>query len=217
MKSGSHPTPIRTNRALARAIGVSEAAVRKARREGRLSNPGPDGWEVTRVRQEWKANTLTHVGGKRRTRGRDPERREQVRSPVSAEAVAAGEKEARRLLGMPGADVLSFADARRARELVKLAREALELRRMNADTFSRHELQACTFKLWRGVRDRLDGAVNREAPLLAARLGVEEGKMWRELRAFMRAVETDIAERGALRLLVDARDAGDEGEVCGAV
>jgi len=33
---------------------------------------------------------------------------------------------------------------------VKLAREALELKRLSADTIDRAELNACTFKLWRG-------------------------------------------------------------------
>src|SRR5439155_16282445 len=121
-----------------------------------------------------------------------------ARSPLSAEGVAAGATEARRLLHKPAGEVLSFADARRARELVKLAREALELKRLSADTIDRAELNACTFKLWRGVRDRLDAAVGRGAPLMAARLGVEEGMMWRELRAFVREVEEDIADRGAL-------------------
>src|SRR5437870_4497748 len=130
MKFGSHP--VRTNRALARVFGVSEAAVRKARREGRLSDPGPDGWDVEAARREWASNTLAHVGGKRRTKAAAPaaKARRRARVPVSAEGVASGEAEARGLLHKPAGEVLSFADARRARELVKLARESFELRRL---------------------------------------------------------------------------------------
>jgi len=48
--------------------------------------------------------------------------------------------------------------------------------------------------------------------LMAARLGVEEGKMWRDLRAFVRGVEEEIAGRGAVKLLAEAGQAGDEDE-----
>ena len=83
---------------------------------------------------------------------------------------------------------------------------------MSADTIDRAELNACTFKLWRSVRDRLDAAVGREAPLMAARLGVEEGRIWRDLRAFVRGVEQEISDRGAVKLLDEAGKAGDEDE-----
>ena len=62
------------------------------------------------------------------------------------------------------------------------------------------------------MRDRLDAAVGRESPLLAAPLGVEEGRMYRELRAFVRGVEQEISDRGAVKLLADAGKAGDEDE-----
>ena len=206
MKFGSHPTRVRTNRALARALGVSEAAVRKARREGRISDPGVDGWDVAAARRAWKVNTLPHVGGKRRAA--------RPRSPaVSAQAIASGEMEARRLLHKPTGEVLSFADAQRARELVKLAKESVELRRLDADTCSRAEFLALTFRWFRGIRDRLDRAVGREAPRMAADLGVPEGAMWRRLRTFVRDVETETAERGSTGLLAaDADHPGNGGD-----
>ena len=45
---------------------------------------------------------------------------------------------------------------------------------------------------------------------MAARLGVEEGKMWRDLRAFVRGVEEEIAGRGAVKLLGEVGEAEDE-------
>ena len=112
----------------------------------------------------------------------------------------------------PGRNLPSLPELRRQREAVRLRRERLELRRLEQDTFDRAALKACTFKLWRSVRDRLDAAVGRESPLLAARLGVEEGRMYRELRAFVRGVEQEISDRGAVKLLADAGKAGDEDE-----
>jgi len=103
-------------------------------------------------------------------------------------------------------------ELRRQREAVRLRRERLELRRLEEDTFDRAELDRYVFRLWRSVRDRLDAAVGREAPLIAARLGVEEGKSWRELRAFVRGVEEEIAGRGAVKLLAEAGKAGDNDE-----
>src|SRR5439155_553316 len=113
----------------------------------------------------------------------------------------------------PERDAPPLHELRRQREAVRLRRARLELRRLEEDTFDRVELTACTFKLWRSVRDRLDAAVGRESPLLAARLGVEEGRMYRELRAFVRGVEQDISDRGAVKLLAEAGKAGDEDEV----
>jgi hypothetical protein len=138
----------------------------------------------------WKANTLAHVGGKR--------------AGAAPDGIASGETEARRLLHKPAGEVLSFADARRARELVKLAREALELRRMEEDTISRAEVDRYVFRIFRGIRDRLDASVSREAPTMAARLGVDEGKVWRELRDFVRRREQDVADAGAARLAGEA-------------
>src|ERR687893_283666 len=46
-----------SNRALARALGVSETAVRKAEKAGRIRRAGDGSWEVERVRAAWRANT----------------------------------------------------------------------------------------------------------------------------------------------------------------
>ena len=46
-----------SNRALARTLGVSETAVRKAEKVGRIRRAGDGSWEVERVRAAWHANT----------------------------------------------------------------------------------------------------------------------------------------------------------------
>jgi hypothetical protein len=68
---------------------------------------------------------------------------------------------------------------------------------MEGDTFSKAEVIHYATRLGRGVRDRFDAAVGREAPLIAARLGVDERKLWRELRACVRGVEQELADRDA--------------------
>src|SRR5437667_9695972 len=128
-----HPAARMTVAAYARHRKVSRRAVYDALHAGRIARC-PDGTIDAKVADRaWTVNTLPHVGGKRRAKAKG-------RTPVSAEGVAAGETEARTLLRKGAADVLSFADARRARELVRLAREAFELRKMQADTFSKAEV-----------------------------------------------------------------------------
>ena len=46
-----------SNRALARALGVSETAVRKAEKAGRIRRAVDGSWDVERVRAAWRANT----------------------------------------------------------------------------------------------------------------------------------------------------------------
>jgi len=206
-----HTAASMTVAAYARHRKVSRRAVYDALAAGRITRLAAGTIDAAAADRAWTANT-SHVGGRRTKAKPAAKARRRARSPLSAEGVAAGETEARRLLHKPAGEVLSFADARRARELVKLAREALELKRLSADTIDRAELNACTFRLWRGVRDRLDAAVGRESPLLAARLGVEEGRMYRELRTFVRGIEQEISDRGAVKLLAEAGQAGDEDE-----
>ena len=206
-----HTAASMTVAAYARHRKVSRRAVYDALAAGRITRLAAGTIDAAAADRSWTANT-SHVGGRQMKAKPAAKARRRARSPLSAQGVAAGETEARTLLRKDGAEVLSFADARRARELVKLAREALELKRLSADTLDRAELNACTFRLWRTVRDRLDAAVGRESPLLAARLGVEEGRMYRELRTFVRGIEQEISDRGAVKLLAEAGQAGDEDE-----
>ena len=46
-----------SNRQLAQALGVSETAVRKAERAGRISRAPDGGWDVDQVKASWQANT----------------------------------------------------------------------------------------------------------------------------------------------------------------
>ena len=159
-------------------------AVYDALRAGRIARL-PDGTiDPAAADRAWKVNTLGHVGGKARPKEVADRRRVRVR--VSDRAVAAGETEARRLLGKVAADVLSFADARRARELVRLARETFELRKMQADTFSKAEVDRYVFKRIRMVRDVLLTIPAREVATGAAELKIDEGDLYRWLAGVLR-------------------------------
>ncbi len=173
--------------------GGTLRAVQSAIAAGRITVGADDKLDPVVADGEWRENTAPDHGGPRRGAGRP-------RSQRKPEKV------------QPGRNLPSLPELRRQREAVRLRRERLELRRLEQDTFDRAALKACTFKLWRSVRDRLDAAVGRESPLLAARLGVEEGRMYRELRTFVRGIEQEISDRGAVKLLAEAGQAGDEDE-----
>ena len=174
--------------------GGTLRSVQHAIADGRIT-PGPDGkLDPAESDRNWHDNTMPDRGGTRPGAGRPPRQKAKAARAVN------------------GREATTMPELRRQREAVRLRRERLELRRLEQDTFDRAALKACTFKLWRSVRDRLDAAVGRESPLPAARLGVEEGRMYRELRAFVRGVEQEISDRGAVKLLAEAGKAGDEDE-----
>jgi len=48
---------VTSRRKLAQALGVSETAIRKAERAGRIAPEADGGWDVEKIRQAWQANT----------------------------------------------------------------------------------------------------------------------------------------------------------------
>jgi hypothetical protein len=176
--------------AYARRRHVSRRAVYDALDAGRITRRADGTIDAAAADRAWTTNTVPHVGGKPRPKPAEAAegaaRRRPARVRVSEEAVAAGEAEARRLVGKGAAEVLSFAEARRARELVKLAREALELRRMREDTFSKAEVANYVTARVRTVRDALLTIPPREAATGAAQLGIDEGALYRWLADVIR-------------------------------
>ena len=162
--------------------GVSRRAVYDALEAGRITRL-PDGMiDPEAADQDWRDKT-SHVGGKRQGTPRSARRRG---TAFPEPEVVRGEVEARRLLGRGSGAALTFADARRAREFVKLAREALELRRMQGDTWSRVQVEDYVFTHGRYVRDAILNLPALEAGQGAAELGVDEWKLNRWLAGVLR-------------------------------
>ena len=197
----------------ARHRRCSRRAVYDALRAGRIARLPGGRIDAKVADRAWKVNTLGHVGGKPQPKGAvkvvGADRR-RVRVRVSDRAVATGEAEARRLLGAEAGTVLSFADARRARELVKLSREALALRKMQRELVEVAAVARRSFHLWRLVRDRQDAWVSRVAPLLAAKFNVSEGDFWRALKGEVRKLQEELAGLDLEKML--ATDPADDGE-----
>jgi hypothetical protein len=73
--------------------------------------------------------------------------------------------------------------------LARARQEEIKLRRMQNQVVDLKAAQRRAFHIARMWRDIQDAAVSREAPLMAARLGIDEGVAWRELKGFMRGVQ----------------------------
>jgi hypothetical protein len=94
--------------------------------------------------------------------------------------------------------------------LAKARQEEIKLRRMRNQSVDLKAAQRRAFHIVRMWRDIEDASVSREAPLLAARLGVEEGKMWRELKGFVRGVQEACGRLDIDKAL--ATDPAEDGE-----
>ena len=79
-----------SNRELARQIGVSETAVRRAEKAGRIGREPDGSWDLTKVRAAWSSNT--DPSQQRRSPGGDQPRAKPIRTamkPVPEAAVGA--------------------------------------------------------------------------------------------------------------------------------
>jgi hypothetical protein len=92
------------------------------------------------------------------------------------------------------AQVLSDPDTRF--RLARACPEETKLRKWRGETLDRKDVQRRVFAIARLFRDIQDAAVSREAPLMAARLGIDEGVAKRELKAFMNAISERVQDGG---------------------
>lgn len=173
-----------SNRQLARALGVSEAAVRKAELAGRISRAADGGWEVERVRAAWEGGT-------------DPAQRRRRPEPLRPVPDAALGAVRETLKGQgepvpPGA--MTFLQARTANEVLKAQERKLRLARLKRELVERARAVALVFRLARQERDAWQQWPARIAATLAAELGVETHRLQTALEAQVKAQLDELAE-----------------------
>ena len=168
-------------RAYARHRGVTDTAVHKAIRAGRIT-PESDGTiDPTRADADWSRNTAPQVPG---TRMPAPK----VRVPeASGDAV----------LPTGGTSLLQ---ARTVNEVVKAQTNKVRLARLKGELVDRPQAIAHVFKLARSERDAWLNWPARISAQMAARLGVDAHAMHVALDA---AVREHLQELGELRPRVD--------------
>jgi hypothetical protein len=175
-----------SNRKLARELGVSETAIRKAERTGRIRREPDGSWDLEQVRAGWRANT-------------DAAQQRAIPKglrPVPEAALGAlretlrerGEAVARSSGGT------TFLQARTANEVLKAQERKLKLQQLKGELVERHVATALVFRLAREERDAWANWPARVVGPLAAELGVAPHDLQAVLDRHVREQLDQLAE-----------------------
>jgi hypothetical protein len=175
--------PLSSNRELARRLGVSGAAVRKAARTGRIAREPDGSWDKAKVEQAWQQHP---DGAQQRS---PPERLR----PVPAAALGSVRATLREQ-GMAAGGSMSFVQARTANEVLKAQERKLRLGRLKGELVERSLATSLLFRLARQERDAWLQRPARIAATLVAELGVETHGLQTALEAQVRAQLESLAE-----------------------
>ncbi len=171
-------------RAYARHRGVSDTAVHKAIRTGRIT-PEADGTiDPDRADRDWTRNSEPPKAG-------TGSRTVKVR--------VAGDPAPNLATGLPAGGT-TLVQARTVNEVVKAQTNKVRLARLKGELVDRHQAIAHVFKLARTERDAWLNWPARISAQMAARLGVEAHTLHVALDA---AVREHLAELGELKVRVD--------------
>jgi hypothetical protein len=187
-----------SNRELARQLGVSETAVRRAEKAGRIGRETDGSWDLAKVKAAWASNTdqtqqrpalSSEATGRRRTM-----------KPVPDTAVGAV-RDTLREHGEPvSAGGMTFMQARTANEVLKAQERRLRLQQMKGELIDRAKAVAQVFRLARDERDAWVNWPARVAAMLAAELEVDTHKLHTVLERQVREHLNELAEvRPSLR------------------
>ena len=116
-----------SNRELARQLGVSETAVRRAEKAGRIRREVDGSWDLAKVKAAWSSNT-----------DRAQQRRQHGAMKPVPEAAVGAVRETLREHGEPvSAGGMSFMQARTANEVLKAQERRVRLQRMKGELVGR--------------------------------------------------------------------------------
>jgi hypothetical protein len=177
-----------SNRELGRQLGVSETAVRRAEKAGRIKREPDGGWDLARVKAAWASNTdqaqqRPARGGKRR-----------ALKPVP-EAALGAVRDTLREHGEPiAAGAMTFMQARTANEVLKAQERRLRLQQMKGELVDRAKAVAQVFRLARDERDAWVNWPARVAAMIAAELEDDPHHLHTVLERHVREHLGELAE-----------------------
>jgi hypothetical protein len=195
---------VTSNRELARQLGVSETAVRRAEKAGRIKREPDASWDLAKVRAAWAGNTdLAQQRGRRDARERSGKPARLALKPVP-EAALGAVRETLREHGEPIAagpgQAMTFMQARTANEVLKAQERRLRLQQMKGELVDRAKAVAQVFRLAREERDAWVNWPARVAAMMAAELEVDAHKLHTVLERHVRDHLAELAEvRPSLR------------------
>jgi hypothetical protein len=193
--------PVISNRELARQLGVSETAVRRAEKAGRIRREADGSWDAARVKAAWSDNTDEAQQRREPGAGTGYSRRpRRVLKPVPEAAVGAV-RDTLREHGEPiAAGAMTFMQARTANEVLKAQERRLRLQQMKGELVDRAKAVAQVFKLAREERDAWVNWPARVAAMMAAELELNAHQLHTVLERYVRDHLADLAEiRPSLR------------------
>jgi hypothetical protein len=188
-----------SNRELARQLGVSETAVRRAEKAGRIRREADGAWDPAKVKAAWSDNTdQAQQRPKRGVRERSGTR---ARMKPVPEAAVGAVRDTLREHGEPiAAGAMTFIQARTANEVLKAQERRVRLQRMKGELVDRAKAVAQVFRLARDERDAWVNWPARAAALMAAELEVDAHKLHTVLERQVREHLNELAEvRPSLR------------------
>jgi hypothetical protein len=192
---------VTSNRELARQLGVSETAVRRAEKTGRIRREPDGSWDLAKVRAAWALNTdpAQQRGEPSAGNGSRKAARRAVK-PVPEAAVGAV-RETLREHGEPiAAGAMTFMQARTANEVLKAQERRLRLQQMKGELVDRAKAVAQVFRLARDERDAWVNWPARVAAMIAAEIEVDPHQLHTVLERHVRDHLAELAEvRPSLR------------------
>lgn len=175
-----------SNRDLAGQLGVSEAAVRKAAKAGRIGREPDGAWDVDKVRAQWKAGTdpaRRKAPEPARPINSEPPQGARAPSPAGMrpvpEAAVGAVRETLREQGepVPAAGGMTFLQARTANEALKAQTNRIRLQRLKEQLVDRARAIAHVFQLAREQRDAWLNWPARVSAIMASELGVDPHRL----------------------------------------
>jgi hypothetical protein len=192
-----------SNRELARQLGVSETAVRRAEKAGRIKREPDGAWDLAGVKAAWANNTdqaqqrQSPAAGPRG--GRSAVKRRALK-PVLEAALGAVRDTLRENGESVSAGGMTFIQARTANEVLKAQERRVRLQRMNGELVDRAKAVAQVFKLARDERDAWVNWPARVAAMIAAEIEVDPHRVHTVLERHVRDHLAELAEvRPSLR------------------
>jgi hypothetical protein len=186
---------VTSNRELARQLGVSETAVRRAEKAGRIKREPDGSWDPVRVKAAWSDNT--DQAQQRPARGGSPAAKRRALKPVPEAALGAVRDTLREhgepIVVGPG-QAMTFMQARTANEVLKAQERRLRLQQMKGELVDRAKAVAQVFRLARDERDAWVNWPGRVAAVIAAELEVDPHRLHTVLERHVRDHLAELAE-----------------------
>jgi DNA primase len=185
-----------SNRELARRLGVSETAVRRAEKAGRIKREPDGSWDPARVKTAWASNT--DEAQQRPKPGAGKRSGRPARMKPVPEAALGAVRDTLREHGEPivagSGQAMTFMQARTANEVLKAQERRLRLQQMKGELVDRAKAVAQVFRLAREERDAWVNWPARVAAMMAAELEVDPHQLHTVLERQVREHLNELAE-----------------------